>query len=37
MYAAVADYYKRKGSPFESPCYQCGGEGFCGHDHGCEE
>ena len=35
--AAVADYYKRKGIPFESPCDQCGGEGCCGHDHGCEE
>ena len=32
--AAVADYYKRKGIPFESPCDQCGGEGCCGHDHG---
>ena len=35
--AAVADYYKRKGVPFESPCDQCGGEGCCGHDHGGEE
>ena len=32
--AAVADYYKRKGIPFKSPCDQCGGEGCCGHDHG---
>ena len=35
--AAVADYYKRKGLPYEHPCGACGGEGFCGHDHGHEE
>lgn len=35
--AAVADYYKRKGLPYEHPCGTCGGEGCCGHDHGHEE
>ena len=35
--AAVADYYKRKGLPYEHPCGACGGEGCCGHDHGHEE
>lgn len=31
--AAVADYYKRKGIPYESPCDLCE-EGCCGHSHG---
>ncbi len=31
--AAIADYYKRKGIPYESPCDGCA-EGCCGHDHG---
>ena len=35
--AAVADYYTRKGRPYEHPCGACGGEGCCGHDHGHEE
>ena len=32
--AAVADYYKRKGVPYEHPCDACGEDGCCGHDHG---
>ena len=35
--AAVADYYKRKGIPYEHPCDACGAEGCCGHDHGEEQ
>ena len=35
--AAVADYYKRKGIPYEHPCDGCAQEGCCGHDHGHEE
>ena len=35
--AAVADYYKRKGVPFDAcPCDSCEG-GCCGHDHGVGE
>ena len=34
--AAIADYYKRKGIPYEDPCAACGEEGCCGHDHGEE-
>ena len=35
--AAVADYYKRKGLPYDHPCDACGEEGCCGHSHGQEE
>ena len=31
--AAVADYYKRKGLPYDHPCDACGEGGCCGHDH----
>ena len=30
--AAIADYYKRKGVPYEHPCDGCE-EGCCGHEH----
>ena len=33
--AAIADYYKRKGVPYEHPCDSCE-EGCCGHEHGHE-
>ena len=32
--AAIADYYKRKGVPFDHPCDGCCEDGCCGHDHG---
>ena len=34
--AAIADYYKRKGLPYDHPCDGCE-EGCCGHDHGHNE
>ena len=33
--AAIADYYKRKGVPYEHPRDSCE-EGCCGHEHGHE-
>ena len=33
--AAVADYYKRKGIPYDHPCDNC--EEGCCHSHGGEE
>ena len=35
--AAIADYYKRKGVPYDHPCDACGAEGCCGHEHDHEE
>ena len=35
--AAVADYYKRRGLPYDHPCEDCGGDSCCGHGCGGEE